>query len=38
MLKVYYGDMPEAIYNPAVYFKNTCEDAWITDSMYASTI
>ena len=31
MLKVYYGDMPEAIYNPAVYFKNTCEDAWITD-------
>ena len=32
MLKVYYGDMTEAIYNPAVYFKNTCEDAWITDS------
>ena len=31
MLKVYSGDMPEAIYNPAVYFKNTCEDAWITD-------
>lgn len=31
MLNVYYGDMPEAIYNPAVYFKNTYEDEWIMD-------
>lgn len=31
MLKVYYGDMPEAVYNPAIYFKNTCEDTWVTD-------
>lgn len=23
--------MPEAIYNPAVYFKNTYEDEWIMD-------
>lgn len=31
MLNVYFGDMPDAIYNTAVYFKNTYQDAWITD-------
>ncbi len=31
MLNVYYGDMPEAIFNTAVYFKNAYEDTWITD-------
>lgn len=31
MLHVFYGDMPEAIYNTSVYFKNVYEDAWITD-------
>ena len=31
MLKIFYGDMPEAIYNTSVYFKNTYEDSWITD-------
>lgn len=31
MLNIYYGNMPEAIYNTAVYFKNAYEDAWITD-------
>ena len=25
--------MPEAIYNTAVYFKNTYEDSWITDPL-----
>ncbi|WP_411338358.1 DUF4869 domain-containing protein [Ruminococcus gauvreauii] len=25
--------MPEAIYNPAVYFKNTYEDEWIMDEL-----
>ena len=30
MLNVYFGPMPEAIYNTAVYFKNTNEDKWIT--------
>ena len=29
MLSIYYGDMPEAIYNPARYFKNTYTDEWI---------
>lgn len=31
MLTVYYGDLPEAIFNTAVYFKNSYEDEWITD-------
>lgn len=31
MLSIYYGNMPEAIYNTAVYFKNAYEDIWITD-------
>lgn len=31
MLSVQFGDMPEAIYNTAVYFKNTYRDDWITD-------
>ncbi len=32
MLSIYFGDMPDAIYNTAVYFKNTYRDAWITNS------
>lgn len=32
MLNIFYGDMPEAIYNTSVYFKNSYEDKWITDS------
>lgn len=31
MLSVYFGDMPKAIFNTAVFFKNDYEDAWITD-------
>ena len=30
MLHVFYGDLPTAIYNTAVYFKNVYEDAWLT--------
>jgi len=30
MLNIFYGNMPEAIYNTAVYFKNVYEDEWIT--------
>lgn len=33
MLNVYFGDMPNAIYNTALYFRNVYQDAWITDSM-----
>ena len=31
MLQIYYGDMPEAIYNTAVYFKNVYLDEWFED-------
>ena len=33
MLNIFYGDMPEAIYNPVIYFKNTYTDEWITDKL-----
>ncbi|MDO5552097.1 MAG: DUF4869 domain-containing protein [Lachnospiraceae bacterium] len=33
MVSVYYGDMPEAIYNTVVYFKNTYDGSWITDEL-----
>lgn len=31
MLNIYYGNMPEAIFNTSVYFKNVYEDEWITN-------
>ena len=31
MLSIFYGDMPEAVYNTAAYFKYDYEDDWITD-------
>jgi len=31
MLNIYYGKMPGAVFNTAVYFKNAYEDEWITD-------
>ncbi len=33
MLSIYYGDMPQAIYNPVVYFKNSYTDEWIMDDL-----
>ena len=30
MLNIYYGDMPDVIYEQNVYFKNTYKDKWIT--------
>ncbi len=33
MLSIFFGDMPEAIYNPARYFKNSYTDEWITDEL-----
>ncbi len=29
MLNIYFGEMPEAIYNTNVYFNNTYKDNWI---------
>ena len=31
MLNIYFGDMPSAIYNTQIYFKNTYDDSWILD-------
>lgn len=33
MLSVFYGDMPEAIYNPVIFFKNSYTDDWIMDDL-----
>lgn len=33
MLNVYFGDMPDAIYNTKVYFNNTYKDSWITSPL-----
>ena len=33
MLNVYFGDMPDAIYNTNIYFNNTYKDSWITRPM-----
>lgn len=38
MLKVFFGDKKEAIYNTSVYFKNSYLDEWITDSFSAEMI
>lgn len=31
LLRVYFGDMPEAVYNTAVFFKNSYIDEWFED-------
>ena len=33
MLNIFFGDMPDAIYDTNVYFNNTYKDSWITDPM-----
>ena len=33
MLSIFYGDMPDAIYNPVLFFKNSYTDDWITDEL-----
>lgn len=33
MLNVYFGDMPDVIYNTNVYFNNTYKDSWITNPL-----
>lgn len=38
MLNIFYGDMKEAIYNTAAYFKYDYEDDWITDSFVKKMI
>ncbi len=31
MLNIFFGDMPEAIYNTSVYFDNTYDESWFED-------
>lgn len=38
MLNVYFGDTPGAIFNTAVYFKNTYRDSWITNPLSVQMI
>ena len=38
MLNVYYGDMPEAIYNTSMYFRNAYKDSWITKPLSVEMI
>ncbi len=38
MLNIYYGDMPEAIFNTSVYFKNSYRDEWITNPLSVQMI
>lgn len=33
MLHIFYGDMPEAIFNTEVFFKNSYSDEWIVDDL-----
>ena len=38
MLNVFLGNMPEAVFNTAVFFKNDYEDEWITDPLVKEMI
>ncbi len=38
MLNIFYGNMPEAIFNTSVYFKNVYEDEWILDAFVKEMI
>ena len=38
MLNIYFGEMPEAIYNTSLYSNNTYLDHWITDDFAKKVI
>ena len=38
MLNIYYGDLPEVIYDPKRYFNEVYKDSWITDPLSARMI
>lgn len=38
MLNIYFGDMPDAIYDTATYFKHAYRDQWITDPLSVDMI
>ena len=38
MLNIYFGEMPEAIYDTSTYFRHAYKDNWITDSLSVEMI
>ena len=38
MLKIFFGDMEEAIFNTDMYFNNVYEDQWLTDPFAVKVI
>ena len=38
MLHIFFGDMPSAIYNTEVYFKNVYEESWLLDEFAKKVI
>lgn len=38
MLNIFFGKMDDAVYNTAVYFKNTYRDSWITNGLSVEMI
>lgn len=38
MLNIFFGEMPDAIYNTEIYFKNTYQEEWITDAFACEII
>ena len=38
MLNIWFGDMPDAIYDTSTYFKHTYRDQWITDPLSVEMI
>lgn len=38
MLNIYFGDMPSAIYNTEIFFRNTDEDSWLLDDFAREVI
>ena len=38
MLNIYFGEMPEAIYDTSTYFKHVYRDEWITEPLSVEMI
>ncbi len=38
MLHIYFGDMPEAIFNTEVYFKNVYDEEWLMDDFAKAVV
>ena len=38
MLNIFYGNMPDAVFDTSMYFKNTYKPGWITDKLSVEMI